>query len=151
MSPASQGSPCLSFPECLPSQSYSWLVFLYRFLLRHVDSLSLQIEMLEHLNAEELLAESPRFFALARKQDFVKRSLPNGDAAAIAKRVETFNDTLKQFEAMTRIHAYVQWRKSRFLPIPETQARMEVMMRDFPGPHTKDMKMKAMARSKANR
>jgi hypothetical protein len=107
--------------------------------------------MLEHLNAEELLAESPRFFALARKQDFVKRSLPNGDAAAIAKRLETFNDTLKQFEAMTRIHAYVQWRKSRFLPIPETQARMEVMMRDFPGPHTKDMKMKAMARSKANR
>ena len=109
--------------------------------------------MLDHLTAEERLADSPRFFVLARKQDFVKRSMPNGgaDADAFAKRLETFNDTLKQFEAMTRVHAYVQWRKSRFLPIPETQAKMEVMMRDFPGPHTKDMKMKAMARSKANR
>jgi hypothetical protein len=68
-----------------------------------------------------------------------------------AAELEKFNDLLQRFAVMTRMHDYLHWRKGRFLPVPESQEQLEIMMRDAPGVMSKETKQRARSMSRGRR
>jgi uncharacterized protein YaiE (UPF0345 family) len=137
-----------------------------------LKQLEASVSTLEKMSAEERTATEAKWFNLARKQEFVKRI--SGDAEAVCRfpsvqnwvnqssfhtrfddiqmnpaELEKFNDLLRQFDAMVRMHAYLHWRKSRYLPQPQSQEQLEIMMRDTPAAPSKSTKMKALSMSRS--
>ena len=99
-----------------------------------LKELEASIKVLEGTSAEERLVTDAHWFTHTRKQAFLKRiaAADAADAASQEKLTEKFNILLQQFTGFQRIHQFVHWRSSRFLPVPQTREQMEKMMREQP-------------------